>query len=137
SVSATPVEWAKPSRPEFAIDGSRATSWTTGGQEYGQEPGEHFQLDFGRPQLVSRIVLDHHGETSIYPSGWPRGVNASATDDGTIWYPVDVAQGGLMTPVTVRFSPPREIRSIRFETTATHDPEWWAIFEVLVLAPEQ
>ena len=137
SVSATLGERAKPSRPEFAIDGSRATAWTTGGQKHGQEPGEHFQLDFGRPQLVSRIVLDHHGEASIYPTGWPRGVKASATDDGTSWHPVEVAQGGIMTPVTVRFSPPRQIRGVRFETTATHDPEWWGVFEVFIFAPEQ
>jgi hypothetical protein len=131
------TDWAptQPSKPEFAIDGDRETPWTVGGKDHGQEPGMWFRLDFDTPVVVSRIVLDHHGEGTIFVSAWPRGVKASVTADGEAWREVAARQGGIMQPVEVRFDPPRAIRGIRFESTGTNDPEGWDIHEVFVFAP--
>jgi len=121
------------SSPALAIDGNRVTYWFTGN---GQEPGQWFKLEFDAPMLVTRFVLDHHGEQSIYPTDWPRGVKAFITEDGKIWTEVAATRAGIMKPVSVDFGSPRRIKGVRFECTASHQPESWGIFEVFVFAPE-
>ena len=121
------------SSPAFAIDGDRTTCWFTGD---GESPGQWFKLEFDAPVLITRVVIDHHGEQSIYPTGWPRGVKATVTEDGLSWSDVYATPGGIMQPVTVAFDQPRRIKAIRFECTASHGPESWGIFEVFVFAPD-
>ncbi len=117
----------------FAIDGDRTTNWFTGDGEY---PGQWFKLEFDTPRMITRVVLDHHGEQTIYPTGWPRGVKATVTEDGLSWSDVRATPGGIMQLVTVAFDQPRRIKAIRFECTASHQPESWGIFEVFVFTPE-
>ncbi len=121
------------SSPALAIDGNRVTCWFTGD---GQKPGQWFKLEFGRPVAATRIVLDHHGKDTIYPTGWPRGVKAEVTHDGVAWREVSASPGGIMKLVTLRLDPDRPIKAIRFENTASHQPESWGIFEVFVFGPE-
>jgi Tol biopolymer transport system component len=132
------ISWERSSSerasPDRAIDGSRVTNWFTGD---GERPGQWFKLEFDEAIPVTRVVLDHHGEQSIYPTGWPRGVTASVTVDGRSWSDVGATRGGIMQPVTVAFEQPRSIKGIRFECTASHQPESWGIFEVFVFAPKQ
>jgi tetratricopeptide (TPR) repeat protein len=120
------------SRPELAIDNNRQTDWYTGN---GQEPGQWFQLSFSCPAKLTRIVLDHHGERSIYTNNWPRGVEAIVTADGEAWSPVEVSAAGIMRPATVRFRPAQLVAAIKFTQTASHYPESWGIFEVFVFGP--
>jgi hypothetical protein len=124
--------------PEYALDSDRATRWANGGDPdsgAGQVPGQWFLLDVGTPQLLSRVVLDHHGTYTIYTNDWPRGVRATATVDGDTWSPVAASQAGPNQPVTVRFDPPQLIKAIRLELTERHSPEWWSIHEIYVFGP--
>jgi len=123
--------------PQAAIDGDRMVRWSNGGapDDSGQAPGQWFQLDFGSPVSVSRVVLDHYGVKSFYTNDWPRGVKASYTSDGANWLSADVSQAGPMQPATVCLNPPAMVRSIRFELTQSHSPEWWSMHEIYVFAP--
>lgn len=125
-----------PFTPDAAIDGDRAQRWGSGGDPSndGQAPGNWFELDFGERTRVSRIVLDHCGVYSIV-NDWPRGIRASYTSDGKTWHEVAVSPAGPMQPATARFDPPETVRTIRFETTKYHTPEWWSIHEVYVFGP--
>ena len=121
--------------PQYALDGDRATRWANGGDpdgDAGQVSGQWFILDFGAPQLLNRVVLDHHGVYTIYTNDWPRAVRATATVDGEAWFPVAASPAGPNQPVTVRFDPPQLIKAIRFELTEPHSPEWWSIHEIFV-----
>ncbi len=118
--------------PQAAIDGDRSVQWANGTE---QAPGQWFRLDFGTPVKVRRIVLDHYGVKSFYTNNWPRGIRATYTTDGENWLPVDVSQVGPMALATVRFEPPTTVRSIRFELTQSHSPEWWSICELYVFSP--
>jgi len=122
-------------RPELAIDGDRTTSWATSGVGAGQTPGEWFKLEFDTPLSVKRIVLDHYGKKSIYTNNWARGIEAEITLDGATWHKVDVTAGAIFEPSMVRLEPVQSIKAIKFTTTATHDPEWWGIYEVFVFGP--
>jgi hypothetical protein len=61
-------------------------------------------------------------------------MKASYTTDGTTWHEVAASPGGPMQPVTVRFEPAEMVRTIRFETTEFHAPEWWSIHEIYVFS---
>jgi len=125
-----------PFTPQTAIDGDRSRRWGSGGDPSndGQAPGNWFQLDFGEPTRVSRILLDHYGVYAIV-NDWPRGIRGEYTVDGTTWQEISISQAGPMRPATVRFDPAQTIRATRFETTEYHMPEWWSIHEIYVYAP--
>jgi tetratricopeptide (TPR) repeat protein len=122
--------------PQAAIDGDPIGRWSNGGGSdgHGQSPGQWFQLDFGTRVNVSRVLMDCWG-TKSYVNDWPRGLRATYTTDGSTWLPIDVSQAGPMRPATVRLDPPVIMRSIRFEITEPHDPEWWSIHEIYVFSP--
>jgi hypothetical protein len=126
-----------PFRPEAAIDGDLAVRWAANASEEGpgQEPGDWFEVDFGEPTQVTRVVLDHQGSMCPYVSDWPRGIEARFTDDGRTWRSVHVSPAGPMRPATVTFDWPQKVRAIRFELAKTHSPEWWSIHEIYVFAP--
>jgi tetratricopeptide (TPR) repeat protein len=122
-----------PFTPDAAIDGDRAQRWGSGGDPSndGQAPGNWFELDFGESTDVSRIALDHYG-VYVIVNDWPRGIRASYTSDGKTWEDVAMSPAGPMQPATARFDPPEAVRTIRFETTKNHTPEWWSIHEIFV-----
>jgi tetratricopeptide (TPR) repeat protein len=122
-------------KPELAIDDDRETSWQTSGGDAGQTPGEWFMLEFDTPLAVKRVVLDHYGARSIYTNNWARGISAEVSPDGATWRKVEVTQAAIFEPSTVRLDPDQPIKAIRLTTTATHNPEWWGIYEVFVFGP--
>ena len=79
--------------------------------------------------------LRFYGDAVFYTNNWPRGMKAVYTTDGTDWLPVDISQVGPMELATARFSPPMMVRTIRFELTQSHSPEWWSICELYVFSP--
>jgi hypothetical protein len=125
------VSWER-SSPALTIDGDRVTCWFTGD---GQSPGQWFELRFDTPQVVKRVVLDHHGEQTIFTSDWPRGLTARVTEDGTNWREATVTQAGIMQPALAAFDGGAMILAIRFEATASHQPESWGIHEIFVFGP--
>lgn len=126
-----------PFRPEAAIDGDGAVRWTANAGEDGpgQEAGDWFELDFGEPTEVTRVVLDHQGSRGPYISDWPRGIKARFTSNRQTWRSAHVAPAGPMQPAAVTFDRPQAVRAIRFELTETHSPESWSIYEVFVFGP--
>ena len=122
-------------KPELAIDGNRQTEWETRGRTRPQEPGQWFRLDFDSPLVVSRIVLDHYGEKTIYTNEWARSLSASITGDGRNWRDVPVSPAGIFEPAAVKLNPAQRVKSVKFTTTAYHSPEWWGIYEVFVFGP--
>lgn len=123
---------AEGTKPQLAIDNNRQTEWETRGLTGAQEPGEWFRLDFDAPLRITRIVLDHYGQKSIYTNEWARGLSASVSADGVNWRDVPVSPAKVFEPATVRFAPAQRVKSIKFTTTGYHSPEWWGIYEVFV-----
>jgi tetratricopeptide (TPR) repeat protein len=136
SWTASAFNSSHPFTPDAAIDGDRAQRWGSGGDPSndGQAPGNWFELDFGKPTRVTRIVLDHYG-IYVIVNDWPRGIRASYTSDGESWEEVDVSPAGPVQPATAHFDSPTSVRTIRFETTTYHTPEWWSIHEIYVFSP--
>jgi hypothetical protein len=120
------------------MDGDLRTAWTTGPIEdgrWGQHPGQWFVLDFGTPQFVSRIVLEHQGTETFYISSWPREVRASVSADGAEWEEVEATPAGPLQPLLLEFEPARRVQALRLELLAEHQPECWDLHEVHVFAP--
>src|SRR5258705_11437541 len=92
--SCDPLNWitsasssAANNPPANAIDGLRASRWSTG---VGQGFGEFFQLDFDGYVLLSQIRLDNTGS----PGDHPRGYEVQTSRDG-IDFSTVVASGML------------------------------------------
>ncbi len=131
-----------PPRPELAIDGNPAAPWfgyTSDGRK-GQLAGTWFQLDFGAPQPISRILFDHQGTGTFHVSDWPRSLEAWGTSEGTTWHKVPITQAGPLQGAEIRFDSPQLVRAVRLVLTADHEPggdwsEYWRICEVYVFGP--
>lgn len=112
-----------------AIDGDSATRWTTGRP---QAPGQWLQVDLGRTETVSKIVLDSAGSAG----DWPRGFRIQALSPGGAWRTVadcpDAAaaqQGGVLTLVI----PPTPLRALRITQTAPAGAAgglYWSVHEL-------
>jgi tetratricopeptide (TPR) repeat protein len=126
-----------PGKPEFAIDDNRYTRWATSGNGHGQTPDTWFQLDFGAPQVVSRVVIDHLGLGNYVVGSWARGLAASVTSDGKTWEKVPCDPAGPIQPASIRLNSARAITAIRLNVTAVSDPEWWSIYEIYVFGPSE
>ncbi len=134
----TSASGSRPHRlPEFAVDNNLYTRWATPGYQHAQERGIWFELDLGTPQLVSRIVIDHLGVGNYDIGSWARGLEATVTSDGKTWEKVECTPGGPIQPAAMRLEPARPVKAIRLILTATHDPEWWSIYELYLFGPEQ
>jgi glucosylceramidase len=106
-----------------AVDDDATTRWSTG---TGQQPGQYLQVDLGRFQRVSRVVLDTGASTGDYPRGYALYVSR----DGQTWGdPVATGAGsGQLTTIGV---PSRAIRFLRVVATAS-SPSWWSVADLRV-----
>jgi glucosylceramidase len=104
-----------------AVDDDATTRWSTG---TGQQPGQYLQVDLGRLDHVSRLVLDTGASTGDYP----RGYALSVSRDGQTWGdPVAAGVGtGQLTTISV---PSRAIRFLRVVATAP-SPSWWSVADL-------
>jgi 4-amino-4-deoxy-L-arabinose transferase-like glycosyltransferase len=123
---------------EQALDGSRATRWTTAGVTP-QVPGLTVTIDLGRRAEVGAIELDLGGPSLDYP----RGLALQASPDGERWEEVPAAvqllgplywlgtQGarGGVERVRLRFAA-RGLRAVRLVQTGTDPSYGWSIHEV-------
>jgi hypothetical protein len=124
--------------PAQAIDGSRATRWTTVGVTP-QVPGLQVTIDLGRQAEVDALELDLGGPSHDYP----RGVALHASPDGEQWEEVPVtvqsvgplywlgthAARGRVERVWLRFAP-RPVRALRVVQTGADPIYAWSIHEL-------
>jgi glucosylceramidase len=106
-----------------AVDDDATTRWSTG---TGQQPGQFLQVDLGRRQQVSRIVLD----TGVSTSDYPRGYALYASLDGQTWGD-PVATGTGSGQLTTIQTPQRRARFLRIVSTAS-SPSWWSVADLRV-----
>lgn len=107
-----------------AVDDDASTRYSTGEP---QAPGEYLQLDLGRPEPVTQLVLDTGANTGDYP----RGYVVAVSRDGSHW--TDIASGagsGQLTPVTLPGTP---VQYIRFTLTQSSGA-WWSVADIRAYA---
>jgi glucosylceramidase len=104
-----------------AVDDDATTRWSTG---TAQQPGQFLQVDLGRVERVSRLVLDTGASTGDFPRGYALLVSR----DGQTWGdPVAAGAGtGQLTAIGV---PSRPIRFLRVVSTAS-SPSWWSVADL-------
>jgi glucosylceramidase len=113
-----------------AVDDDATTRWTTG---TGQQPGQYLQVDLGRSQPVSRLVLDTGASTNATcaSSGdYPRGYVLYVSQDGSTWEgPEATGVGtGQLTDIEV---PGGSVRYLRMVSTAASS-SWWSVADLRV-----
>ena len=104
-----------------AVDDDASTRYSTGAA---QAPGQYLQLDLGRPQRLTRLVLDTGASTGDYPAGY----SVTVSQDGTDWSaPVAAGAGsGQLTTISMTGSP---VRYVRVTLTASSG-SWWSVADV-------
>jgi type 1 glutamine amidotransferase len=110
----------------YAIDGDRATRWTTG---VPQAEGQFFQIDLGAAQTFAGIVLDSGNH--IFENDHPRGYEVWVSSDGEVWSG-PVAKGAGMSPITDVTFTAQTARFIRITQVGSDPGYWWSIHEVNV-----
>jgi glucosylceramidase len=113
-----------------AVDDDATTRWTTG---TGQQPGQYLQVDLGRSQPVSRLVLDTGASTNATGASsgdYPRGYALYVSQDGSTWEgPVATGVGaGQLTDIEV---PGGSVRYLRMVSTAASS-SWWSVADLRV-----
>jgi glucosylceramidase len=108
-----------------AVDDDASTRWSTGAA---QTPGQYLQVDLGRPQPITQLVLDTGASTGDYP----RGYTVTASTDGTLWTTVVTgASTGQLTTITLSGAPVRYLRV----TLTTSSGSWWSVADVRAYIP--
>lgn len=110
---------------ERAIDGDPATRYSTATP---MKPGMWFQIDFGSPWMLDRLVLDTRGSAGDYP----RGFELRLSDDGTNWSEPLVRGAGENAVLELAIEAPRAARFARIVQTGAHDGLYWSIHELEV-----
>ena len=108
-----------------ALDGDPKTRFSTG---TAMHPGMWFQIDFGEPWLVDRIVLDTRGS----PHDYPRGFAVLRSDDGAAWCDAVATGAGDGPVVDVTLANALASRFLRIVQTGTDETYWWSIHELLL-----
>ena len=116
------------------FDGQKFTRWST---KSGQESGQFYQLDLGKVERISKVVLvDDAGGGTIYVSDYPRQYEIKASTDGENWTAVAAGKGDQRYYAGGCFEPV-EARYIRIDQLGTTMPESWAIYGIHVYSPER
>lgn len=108
-----------------AIDGDRATRWTT----EGEAKDAAFILDLGGNFFVTDVTLD----TSDSPRDTPAGCDVYASFDGQSWKG-PVASCDDKSEKTTTFKLGTAARHLKFVAQGTRPALWWSIHEIEVKA---
>ena len=104
-----------------AVDDDASTRYSTGAS---QAPGQYLQVDLGRPEPVTRFVLDTGASTGDYPAGY----SVTVSRDGTDWS-APVATGAGSGQITTISLDGRPVRYVRVTLTASSGG-WWSVADV-------
>lgn len=111
----------------LAIDGDRATRFTTG---VAMTPGQYIQIDLGKAERFDRLTMEVVGELFDYPRGY--AVYVSNNPSG---FAAPMATGAGTSPITsVRFAPVTA-RYVRIVQTGTAPDRWWSVYDLRIYAP--
>lgn len=110
----------------FAIDGDRATCWTSARP---QEAGMHFVVDLGAQYEITTLVLDAAASPNEYPRAFQIGVSLGEED------PQTVASGEAVNDVVRLTFPPSKARVLWIILSAP-DTAPWSINEIGFLDTE-
>ncbi|MFD7945056.1 discoidin domain-containing protein, partial [Streptomyces sp. NPDC059744] len=104
----------------LAIDADGSTRWTSG---QAQEPGQHIEIDLGKPTAFRRVAVDSGDEPGDYARAW----EVSVSDDGTNWHTAATGTGtGQLTNVDLRATTARHVRVTATGTAGN----WWSLADV-------
>jgi len=107
-----------------AVDDDASTRWSTGSS---QTPGQYLQVDLGRPQRATSLVLDTGAGTGDYP----RGYTVTGSRDGQHFSTLASGTGtGQLTTVALSGAPMRYLRV----TLTASSSSWWSVADVRVYA---
>jgi len=104
-----------------ALDGDLKTTWNTFGL---QAPGQWFQVDLGRKQAFSQVVMEQGPAANDYP----REYEVRVSDDGEKWSEL-VFTGTGTIPVTICSFPKQTARFIRVTQTGSAENSYWSLAE--------
>ncbi|MGZ6690138.1 MAG: discoidin domain-containing protein [Solirubrobacteraceae bacterium] len=104
-----------------AVDDDATTRYSTGA---GQQPGQHLQVDFGRPERVRKLVFD----TGVNLGDYPRGYSVTVSSDGTTWSSPVASGVGSGQLTSVRLSG-ASVRYVRMTLNAASG-SWWSVADV-------
>ena len=104
-----------------AVDDDASTRYSTGTS---QAPGQYLQVDLGRPEPLTRFVLDTGASAGDYPAGYSVAVSL----DGTDWSPPVAAGAGSGQISTIGLDG-RPARYVRVTLTASGG-SWWSVADV-------
>ena len=119
----------------LAIDGNLFSRW---GSLRGQEPGMFFQVDLGAVYTVNGFSL--FLDTSF--KDFPRGLDITASADGTTWREVRATslpeysfrKDRFIKNCSYRFAP-QKMRYLKLIQTGREPDSWWSIYELGVMVP--
>ena len=113
---------ASSGEPAGAFDGKGDTRWDT---HKPQRPGDWLQIDLGTRQPIGRIALNMRNSTGDFP----RGLEISASDDGTSWGAPFIVAPGTAGWMELTF-PTVTARWLKLVNTGTDNERWWSIDEL-------
>jgi hypothetical protein len=109
--------------PANAIDGNKATRWSTGRAQMGDE---WFRVDLGAAKSISRVLIDDTSQ----PQDFPAAYTIETSMDGTAFAAVTMG-AGMPTTTTIQFTP-RTARYLRIRQTAMKAANWFSIDELTI-----
>lgn len=107
-----------------AFDGDPATRWSTGKP---QREGQWFQIDMGKPFLLTRLAID----TTLSKNDYPRKYTIQTSNDGQNWS-APLASGSGTTMITLDFPKRSVARYIRILQDGVATGNFWSIHELAV-----
>lgn len=108
--------------PSHGIDGNASTWWASGTP---QVNGQSYQVDFGKKETFSRVLIDAGSLTTDYP----RGYDIQVSNDGVNWTTVSSGTG-TDAALLAEFMP-QTARYLKVVQTG-NSTNWWSIAELKV-----
>jgi glucosylceramidase len=109
-----------------AVDDDASTRYSTG---VPQSPGQYLQVDLGRPERLTRLVLDTGASSGDYPVGY----SVTVSQDGTDWSAPVASGAGSGQPTTIGLGA-IPARYVRITLTASSS-SWWSVADVRAYVP--
>ena len=110
--------------PNNALDGNPNTRWSTGHAQ-SQTANDWFEIDMGRQQSFSKIVIDSSGS----PNDYPRGYHVFVSNDGGNWGKAFVSSTGTNAITSISFTT-QNARYLKIVRTGNSGGWWWSIQEL-------
>ncbi|PZE20024.1 ThuA domain-containing protein [Paenibacillus xerothermodurans] len=123
-------------KADNGIDGDQTTRWSTG---TGSQAGMWYQLDMGKVQKISRIVVDHGShwppaEAGAHPDYF-RGYDLQVSTDGETWTTVASKDTSWNKLVVDESFPAVDARYVKMVNKGENASWWLSIHEMYAFPP--